>query len=203
MEPNAALRTRDSGTGPTDRILVQNALRGDPAAVDAVVARMACIVRFTYRLNRRLGCCLPAEALEDVVQQTYLAVWPRLAQFAGSSALESWLFGFCRNCLRAEMRRRGGRPTVGMDEAFEMAIPAQQPGTDEVLERAEGLDALHDELQRLKPVERDVVELRHLHGVSFEEIARRTGLPTSTVKDRCYRALVRIGERLRRRHVRT
>lgn len=200
MEP-FTVRTTQGGTGPTDRILVQNALRGDRAAVDAVVERMGCVIRFVWRLNRKLGYGLPAESLEDVTQQVYLSAWPRLSNFAGTSALESWLFGFCRNCLRAELRRRGGRATTSLSDDFEMADPGDVADADDPLVRAEGMDALRSELDRLKPEERQVVELRHLQGISFEQIAQRTGQPTSTIKDRCYRALKKMEERLRRRHV--
>ena len=60
---------------------------------------------------------------------------------------------------------------------------------------------MRDELARLRPVERRVVELRHFEGLSFEDIARELDLPASTVKDRCYRALIKMKARLRRRDV--
>lgn len=187
-----------------DLLLVRQALRGDPAAVEAVLARLSCAVRFVFRLNRRLGYRLPIEALEDVVQHVYAALWPRLGDYAGSSALETWVFGFCRNCLRAEARRRatGLRllPSGGDDSALtEHAVDSEAP--DSELTRGERLDALREELDRLAPDERHVVELRHFENQSFEQIARQLNLPASTVKDRCYRALVKMKGRLRRRDV--
>lgn len=80
-----------------DLHLVRRALRGESAAVEEVLARLACVVKFVFRLNKTQGYGLPPEALEDVVQQVYAALWPRLRDFTGGAMLESRAFGFCRN----------------------------------------------------------------------------------------------------------
>jgi len=187
-------RTADGGTGPQDLLLVQGALAGDPAAVDGLVQRLSCVVRFVFRLNQTLGYRLATESLEDVVQQVHAALWPRLADYTGAAALETWVFGFCRNCLRAEARRRW---SAGSTDALD-AARSDDPDPVQEAERAEGVDRLHAELDRLSPVEREAVSLRHLEGWSFEEIGRRQGLAASTIKDRCYRAMCRLKERLGR-----
>jgi RNA polymerase sigma-70 factor (ECF subfamily) len=188
-------------TGPDDLLLVRRALRGEREAADALLARLACIHRFTYRLNRSLGYKLPTDCLEDVVQQVYIAVWPRLRDFAGSAAIESWVFGFCRNCLRAEVRRRRhGASSLDAGSAEGAPLEIDAPETAQhAAEQDEGVDALRAELARLHPDERAVVEMRFLHELSFEHIARALALPPSTIKDRCYRAMTRLKGRLRRR----
>ncbi len=204
MPPPSAALTADGGTGPEDLLLVRRALHGDPAAVEGVLARLSCVVRFAFRLNRSVGYGLRAEQLEDVVQQIYMAVWPRLKDYAGSAALESWVFGFCRNCLRAEARRRAHAMRTFAKSCDDLALheqPAHAAAAPEAVAGFEGVDALRAELERLKPAEREVVVLRHLEGWSFERIARHHGVPASTVKDRCYRALVKLAARLRRRDV--
>ena len=105
----STLHHADRGTGPEDQLLVQAALSGRRDSVDTVMRRLSCVVRFVYRLNRSMGCNMPTEGLEDVAQQVFLALWPRLPEFAGTSALETWVYGFCRNCLRSEFRRRSSR----------------------------------------------------------------------------------------------
>lgn len=187
-----------------DLILVRNSLAGGAEAVDALLSRLGCIPRFVFRLNRTLGYRLPTETLEDVVQQVYAAIWKRLPDYSGSASLESWVFGFCRNCLRAEGRRclRGRRRLEHVPD-LELVMPDLPDPGSRALEQREELEALRDELDRLAPIERQAVEMRHLQGCSFEEIGRRQGLAASTVKDRCYRALLRLHERLRRRDVRS
>lgn len=181
---------------------MRSALTGDRAGLDEVMRRLACVVRFVFRLNKSLGYGMPTEALEDVTQQVYLAVWPRLPDFAGTSALETWVFGFCRNCLRAEFRRRAAWRSAHGDAERDEApdpTPAELPPGDQAI-RSEGLDILHQEIEQLDAFDREVVELRHLQDWSFEQIARQKNMPTSTVKDRCYRALDRIRTRMTRRY---
>jgi len=204
MDTSSFALTSDGGTGPTDLILVQRAASGDKAAVEEVLVRLSCVVRFVYRLNKTLGCNLPSDALEDVVQQVYIGVWPRLAEFQGASALESWVYGFCRNCLRSELRRKRMQSrvaTVADDDLDQQPHTNAAPRIGEQLVRDEGIFALREELEKLKPVEREAVVLRHLEGWSFETIAERQGLSASTVKDRCYRAMMKMKGRLKSRDV--
>jgi RNA polymerase sigma-70 factor (ECF subfamily) len=189
------------GTGPADLMLVRRALAGERPAIEELLVRLSCVVRFTLRLNRGLGYGLPTEVLEDVVQQVYVAVWPRLERFVGTASLESWVFGFCRNCLRAEARRRAGRLRLLKPLTDEEAEPLEQCDPGRGFWDRERADGLRSELERLSADERVVVELRHLEDWSFERIAQHLDLPASTVKDRCYRALSKMKERMRRRDV--
>ncbi|MBK8101052.1 MAG: sigma-70 family RNA polymerase sigma factor [Planctomycetes bacterium] len=195
--------THDSaGSGPADLLLVQAALRGDVAAGATLLDRLGCIVKFVWRLNQRLGYQLPAEGQEDVVQAVYAALWPRLRDFTGHNALETWVFGFCRNCLRSEVRRRSlhaRTPSLPADQLDQLHPEFEPP--EDLLARRERLEALQHELEQLPAEEAEAVRLRHLEGQAFEDIARARGVAASTIKDRCYRALTRIKDRLCRRHV--
>ena len=113
------------------------------------------------------------------------------------------LAGFCRNCLRAEARRRAMNAKVVrfVGDDLDRGQTTDDPAPHDAVARAEGVDAVREELENLKPAEREVVRLRHLEGWSFEQIARHQDLPASTVKDRCYRALMKLKGRLRTRDV--
>jgi RNA polymerase sigma-70 factor (ECF subfamily) len=198
MSATQPSQTAATGNGPGDLLLVQSALRGESAAVDTLLARLGCVPRFVHRLNRLLGHGLPAEALEDVVQQVYTALWPRLREFHGRNPIETWVFVFCRNCLRSAVRasaRRGTTALLGDDLLATCAAP-DLPSPDAAMQRTEALLALHDELDGLPAEERDAVVARHLDGSSFEDLARRSGVAVSTIKDRCYRAMQRLQQRL-------
>ena len=190
----------DGGTGPKDLMLVQAALRGEEQAMGEMLGRLSCVVRFVFSLNKSLGYGLPTEGLEDVVQQVYVAILPRLRHYAGTAALETWVYGFCRNCLRSEMRRRLSRlrSVRGGDELRHQQ--AARPAPEDAAVQTEGLDMLQEELDRLDLLDREIVELRHLQEWNFEQIAQQKGLPVSTVKDRCYRALDKIRFRMTRRN---
>lgn len=189
-----------------DLALVRLALTGDQGAIEEVLARLACVVKFVFRLNKTQGHGLPTEALEDVVQQVYAALWPRLRDFTGGAMLESWAFGFCRNCLRAEARKRATRlrlvPRSRDGDAIEDSLCDERaPAPDGIAAERERLEVLRTELDSLEPFERQVVELRFFQDWSFERIARELAVAPSTVKDRCYRALNHMKDRLRKRDV--
>ncbi|MCC6781602.1 MAG: sigma-70 family RNA polymerase sigma factor [Planctomycetes bacterium] len=190
-----------------DLALVRLALSGDQAAIEEVLARLACVVKFVFRLNQTQGHGLPTEALEDVVQQVYAALWPRLRDYCGGAQLESWAFGFCRNCLRAEARKRATRlrlvprSKLGDGELEDQVRDENAPSPDGVIAERERVEVLRSELDALDEFERQVVELRFFQDWSFERIARELGVAPSTVKDRCYRALSRMKDRLRKRDV--
>lgn len=199
IRPTTSL-SAERGTGPQDLLLVQDALRGERTRIDEVMQRLGCVVRFVYRLNRTMGYQMPTEGLEDVVQQVYVAVWPRLCDYAGTSALETWVYGFCRNCLRSEFRRRASRlRVVQIDEEWTEQSAAVSAPEEQAL-RMEGLDLLREELAGLEDFDREIVELRHFYDWSFEQIARQKNVPPSTVKDRCYRSMDRIRTRMKRRY---
>jgi RNA polymerase sigma-70 factor (ECF subfamily) len=189
-----------SGTGPGDLHLAAEVLAGNRQATDRLLSRLSCVVRFVYRLNQTLGLRLSPEGLEDVVQQVYAAVWQKLSDFKGTSALESWVFGFCRNCLRAEARRRRPLPLEPLDERV-LEVSDQRADPLVGLHDRQQQDYLIAELGRLAGDEQQAVRLRHLEGWSFERIARHYGVAASTIKDRCYRGLSRLRTRLRRRDV--
>ena len=157
-------------------------------------------LELVQRLNRGGPHRLPTDALEDVVQHVYTSLWPRLRDYHGGASLESWVFGFCRNCLRAEVRRRATRlrllppaPETALEGEGQLAVAAP----DEAAERDERLGMLREALAQLPDDERIVVELRHLEDWSFERIARELSIAPSTVKDRGYRGMQRLERALR------
>lgn len=61
---------------------------------------------------------------------------------------------------------------------------------------------LQQEVGQLDKSDRDIFEMRHVRHLSFEQIARETGLSPSVVKDRCFRSIDTIRMRMKRRHSR-
>jgi RNA polymerase sigma-70 factor (ECF subfamily) len=207
-EPTAfASATTPRQAAGDDLALVRRALAGDAVAIEEVLARLSCVVKFVFRLNKTQGYGLPIETLEDVVQQVYAALWPRLRDYRDGAALESWAFGFCRNCLRAEARKRATnlrllpRASGEQDLLEAVIVDGEDPAPDRVAIARERIEALRDALGTLPESERAIVELRFFEEWSFERIARELSIAPSTVKDRCYRAMLRIEEHLRKRDV--
>jgi RNA polymerase sigma-70 factor (ECF subfamily) len=143
-------------------------------------------------LAARLRAVLPAADVEDVLQETFLAVWRGAEGYRPGSG-GGWLWGIARRQAALWLRRHGRSvPTldVDMDAADVLgrrgpAVAADDPA-QEVSSRAE----LEQAVATLGPTggpEREVWRLLYVEDRSVAEVARLTGVPVGTVKSRAYR----------------
>lgn len=181
----------DAADASPDLRLVRAARAGDPAAVERFVERMRCVPRILAAKNARLARPLRSDELADLAQEVFAAVWSRLEEFEGRSALESWVYAFCAlNLLRSARRGRG--PTPGPHGAPDaLAAPAPESALDPLDE-----EHLHAALAQLAPEEAEAVALKQLDELTFDAIAARLGVSANTVKTRYYRGLVGLRRRL-------
>lgn len=124
---------------------------------------------------------------EDLTQDTLLAALERPPLVAGVSDLRAWLGRVLRNRVFADHARRP-RPR-GPDQAA-------APSPDEVLGREEVRAALVRRVLALPEEARTVLLLRYFEELPAAEVARRLGLPASTVRSRVRRALETLRHRL-------
>jgi RNA polymerase sigma-70 factor (ECF subfamily) len=150
---------------------------------------MGCVARILAVRNRHLGSPLRKEELEDLVQETLISIWARLASYRGQASLETWSYRFCElslsNFLRVQRRKR---PQVPLQLADSIALQKQQGLDVERLSRA---------VEQVGFPASEIVRLRHFEDLSFAEIAERMDLPVSTAKAHYYRALERLRDLLR------
>lgn len=148
---------------------------------------------------------------EEVVQETFLALWNRAELFDPAvGSLAAWLRTIARNRTVDRLRATGRRPTLvpfasatGEDPSGaaldRLATPGAViggavpgPGPDEALEAGETRAAILGALDTMPEPERRVILLAYREGLSQSEIAIRTGWPLGTVKTRTRRALGRL-----------
>lgn len=173
-----------------DLALVRAALAGRKAAVEELLERLRCVRRMLVFKNERLGAPLGHAELDDLAQETLFAVWRKLETFSGRGSLEAWAFGFCFLELLARVRQHLRRPLAIEDLPPDaLAEPAAPEARDPF-----ALEEVYLGLERLGPPDSDLIRMKTLDDLSFEEIARREAVPVNTVKTRYYRGL----ERLRR-----
>ena len=117
---------------------------------------------------------------EDVVQETFTAAFSGIGKFRGESTLRTWLMQILvRQCARVQ-RGRGRRMTMGIDRA-EQAV-------DNPSKAAEASMDVIEMLQKLSPEHREVIVLRELQGMGYEEMAEALKIPRGTVESRLHRA---------------
>ena len=186
-------RLYESGSmaGRSDAELLDRFARErDGAAFEALVERHGPLV---------MGLCRAITHDDHAADDAFQAVFLVLARRAGSirvdGSLARWLYGVARRVAR-RIESRTPRKTVPLDEVF--SPPLSDPDTDH-LERAELIEALHDEIARLPQTYREPILLCCFEGRTHAEAAQLLHRPIGTIKGHLARARERLRLRLIRR----
>lgn len=165
--------------------LVRAAAKGDEEA-------FAQLVRLhenkAYHLALRM-CGSPEDAA-DVAQEAFLAAWRALPNFRGEAGFSTWLYRLVNNAAIDHLRKnKKQRFDVSLDdEETYVDTPDAGPGPQEAAEGRELQQAVAAGLDRLGEDHRQVLVLREVQQLSYEEIAGTLGLDLGTVKSRLSRA---------------
>ena len=132
----------------------------------------------------------------DLAQEAFLNAWRGLKFFKGDSAFSTWVYRLASNAcidhLRKQKRRQQAMSvTVSLDDEEEERqadIPDQRFQPETQLERKELRRAVGEGLNRLSDEHRQVLVMREVNGLSYQEIALVLGLEAGTVKSRIARA---------------
>lgn len=130
----------------------------------------------------------------DMAQEAFIRAYNSLSSFRGDSKFSVWLYRIVSNVCLDFLRARKGRTAVslsqtgpdGEDAALE--IPDERALPEAELERALTRDAVRRGLQALPDDQREILLLREIQGLSYEEIAAALSLEGGTVKSRIFRA---------------
>jgi RNA polymerase sigma-70 factor, ECF subfamily len=169
----------------SDQQLLEAMAGGDRSALRSLHGRHA--PWLLLRLSRR--CADPA-IVEEVVQDTFLAVWRKPAAYKGSGPVAAWIWGIGIRRLVDQFRRQR-RPMSEVAEGM-----ATAPSAEEQLLLGVEHGDLGSALNRLSPELRAVVQATVLDGLTTREAARLLGIPAGTVKTRMMRAKPQLREAL-------
>lgn len=174
-----------------DDELIALVAAGDDSALRALFSRHA------PWLATRLRAALPAADVEDVLQETFIAVWRGAGRYrpeGPGGAAGGWLWGIARRQAALLLRRRGPATAVlrcQVASDHDVGDPA-----DAVLTRVD-LDRAVAALGPPGGAEREVWRLLYLEDMPVAEVAELTGVPLGTVKSRAHRARQRLRAALR------
>lgn len=182
---------------PEDEQLIGRARSGDQDAFSQLLARYEKPVY--HQALRMVG---HAEDAADLTQEVFLKVWQALPGFQGDSAFSTWLYRLtsnaCIDFLRRERRRRGALSLDDEERELAAQLPDPAPTPQQELERRELHHALEEGLAQLSDEHRQVLVLRELNGLSYDEIAQVLDLSPGTVKSRIARARLSLAKFLRK-----
>jgi RNA polymerase sigma-70 factor (ECF subfamily) len=163
---------------PTDDELVAAAQAGDRAALDALLRRHLDLIHAVC--SRLAGN--PADAA-DATQEALLAIVRGLPRFDQRAAPHTWMYRVATNACLDELRRRGRRPRLGLDDAMAERPDPAPPLDRSVTDRL----TLDDALARLPEEFRVAVVLRDVQGMDYAQIAEVLQIPIGTVRSRIAR----------------
>jgi len=169
----------------SDGALLAAVVDGDRAALRTLYERHA--PWLVLRLARR---CADPCLVEEVVQDTFVAVWKGAKRYRGQGEVAAWIWGIGIRRLIDQLRRRPALFPTPQDRS-----PAVLSAEEEVLLGVEHGD-LGAALNRLSPELRAVMQATVLDGLTTQEAARLLGIPQGTVKTRLMRARQDLREAL-------
>lgn len=177
-----------SQAGTDDERLIRSLAQGDEGALRELFDRHA------PWLATRLRGRMPAHAVEDVLQETFIAVWRNASGYEPQGVPGAWLWGIARRQAAAWARKNRYRPEEVTDPATAEGSekPEISAATRADLDRA--LGTLGDEYSE----QRRLARLVFIEDRPIAEVARTLDIPQGTVKSRLYRLRRVLREALRR-----
>lgn len=169
---------------------------GDMRAFEALVELHQGAVIGT--VTRMLGSLDDAH---DVSQQVFVRVWKSAPRYEPSAKFTTWLFTITRNLVFNEMRKRGRRKEVSLDEPLFEDQPRQiqhplAPGADTLTQQDELERALDAAIAALPEKQRMAVVLRRYEDTPYEDLCQILGMSLPAVKSLLFRARTELRKSL-------
>lgn len=172
-----------------DEECVTRAQRGEGKAFSELVRRYQDrVYRFLLRLTRS-----PDDAL-DLTQDTFLRAYQSIDRWRPDALFRTWLFRIARNAAFDLLRRDKRVEFVELEEDAEIADMGVGP--ESVLETTQRYRLLESALETLPAEHREILLLREIEEMSYEEIAQVLDLAMGTVKSRIARARAALIDRM-------
>jgi RNA polymerase sigma-70 factor (ECF subfamily) len=175
----------DSSERLYERLLVVRCQTADEQAYRELVERFG--PRLRYFLRKLLA---GDDRTEDLLQEVWIEVFRQLPRLQDAGAFTAWIYRIARGKASLELRRSGCDAQT-IDCAEHIAAPASGPEFP-----AEDAARVHVALDRLAYHHREVLTLRFLEDLSYEEIGQIIGCPLGTVRSRIHYAKLALEQLL-------
>jgi RNA polymerase sigma-70 factor (ECF subfamily) len=166
----------------SDEALAKMTQDGNRAAFEALCDR------HLPRVYNRLRALLPAEAVEDVTQEVFMAALRGIQDYRGNSLFRTWLAAVIRHKVADFYRQRSRQPEV---------VPLAGDGDDPIApDTWEERALVQAALQRLPAHYQEVLLLRFAEGKPFDQMAGDLGISLEATKSRYRRAVVAVAQEI-------
>jgi len=165
---------------------IQRARDGDMAALDMLVR---CYQDRIYQLC--YWFMKDAAEADDMAQETFMRAFKAMARFRGDAALSTWLYRIgvntCKNRLNALTYRIRKYFTHSLDAGDAPDLSATGNPASELIDKERHI-LLHRAIAQLPTDKKQMIILRDIQGLAYDEIARIADIKIGTVKSRLARA---------------
>ena len=189
-----------SASSEEDRALVTEALGGDQAAYERLVAK------YRGALTRHVGqMTRDKSAVDDLVQDAFIKAFRSLQSYSPAYAFSTWLYRIATNHTIDFLRKKKlpttsiDAPLRGTDGDLTLDIPDTTYRPDRAVTSSQRVQILRDAIDALPEKYRRVIVMRHEEDMAYEEIATELELPLGTVKAHIFRARALLNKALRHR----
>jgi RNA polymerase sigma-70 factor (ECF subfamily) len=174
-----------------DRLLAAAAAAGDRPAFEALIRRHGpALHRYARRMTR------DEDAVNDIVQETFVAAWRQIENFRQESSVRTWLFAICARKVVDSHRVKRAVPID--DRLLEPAQASASSDPFAVVSNAEFLEALESALAELPVRQRSVWILREVEELTFPEIGAILNVSPDGARGHHHRARATLQQRLER-----
>jgi len=173
--------------------IVRRVLQGDVNAFEKLVTEYE---KAVYAIAQRMTG--NPEDAADMTQETFIKAYNSLQSFRGDSKFSVWLYRIASNVCLDFLRSRSRKQTVSLSveddegEEAQLDIADESQSPEVLLERGLTRNAVRRGLDTLPPDYRQILLLREIQGLSYDEISTALGIDIGTVKSRIFRARKRL-----------
>lgn len=168
--------------------IIKRVLSGDSDAYEELVRRYEKpIVNYIARY------VLSYDEAQDIAQEVFVKAYYALDKYDKTFRFSTWLYRIARNAAIDNLRRKQV-PTRSLDEPQQfrdgeapLQFPDEEATPEERLQNRELVRYFSDAVDTLPPEYREVITMRHINQLSYQEIAEICDIPIGTVKNRIFR----------------
>ena len=182
-----------------EKELIQHLKDGDERAFNEIVERYS---KKLYYLCLKM---LQNESdAEDTVQTIFLKAYTNISRFEEKSSISTWLYRIGVNVCTDLLRKRKKETVSSLystnsdEEEYALELPDEKENVEESVLRKERKEALYQAISTLKPKQKELIVLREIENLSYEEIAKILTMNVGTVKSGINRARKALLEKLQK-----
>ena len=183
-----------------DNLLIEQCLKGQQSSFSELIDEYKNLVfNLAYRMTNNL------DDAEDISQEVFIRVYKSLYNFNPNYKFSTWLYQVTLNFCRDKFRK-GKIPSVSLDaplnkddqKNFSSLIPNNENNPEEIFIEVEQTNFINKLISSLPPKYREVIVLRHLRDLSYEEMSKILNISLGSVKTRLFRARELLKNKLKK-----